>query len=84
MALQAQAAAGMAATSDPVQIHYGEAPAPGAALQTMNRHSNVNKYTANNFSVYDYEAATFWHLNRKKFGPSMLVSVICTYSCSGL
>lgn len=51
MALQAQAVAGMAAVSDRVQIHYGEAPAQVAALETMNRHSNVNKYTANNFSV---------------------------------
>jgi hypothetical protein len=42
VALQAQAVAGMAATSDRVQIHCGEAPAQGAELETMNKHSNVN------------------------------------------
>jgi len=42
--LQAQATAEMAAMSDQVQIHYGEAPTQVAALEEITKYYNADSF----------------------------------------
>jgi hypothetical protein len=64
VALQARAAAEMAARNGLVQIHYGEAPTQAVALETKNKHSNEYLLTQINYSVNN-----FWFIikDKKKF-----------------